>query len=458
MCLLQIVHKHYDRVLSEWHVVLATLEELSILSIASPLLSDRGYEEALAISAIFGRLAAFSTCLSDESLLCMVEALAEVSASWSSWNKQDVIQIGGRESDTVVADKPSGADGERRQLQEDIKETTSSIGGKLMSLGVRAIYGSQLSDTNEITPLDKPVAERTKTTYQEDYRADFSKKLASFNSTMRADDMSRIPFALMTLIDIAASNSFRYKECGSEMSRQMCSLAGKVPEVRAFAMDTVATLALSHLSMENSTLTSCKGPGKILFDDPKPNQLLVVEEIANDQVKTYQPIAQETILSPLCDFIKTTEDSNVAEAGIGALRSILENAGHTLTGEVWIVVITAISSLSGDGSSSSGNRTLPDWSNCCLLAFRCLKLIVDDLLEQIPRPTDPNNVARSLLLDCCSAFGRSRHDVNTSLTAIGLLWTLADQDAGMKAIDVSYGLSAGFTLGSLISRFCFHRN
>jgi hypothetical protein len=371
----------------------------------------------------------------------MVEALTEVSASWSSWNKQDVIQIGGREVDTVVADKPSGADTERRP-QEDVKE--SSIGGKLMSLGVRAIYGSQQSESSEVGAVDKPITERTKNTYQEDYRLDFSKKLASFNSAIRADDMARIPFALMTLIDVAATNSFRYKDCGSEISKQLCSLAGKIPEIRAFALDTVAMLALSHLSSDQGTLSSWKGPGKIMFVAPKPNQLLVVKDVSPDRMQTDGIISQENILSPLCDFIKTTDDSSVAEAAIGALWTILESAGHTLTGDVWMVVISGVSSLSGD-ASCTGNRTLPDWSNCCLLAFRCLKLIVDDLLEQLPQPTDPNTAARALLLDCCSSFGRSRHDVNTSLTAIGLLWTLADQDAVMTAIDVSKRLVIEFS-------------
>jgi hypothetical protein len=44
---------------------------------------------------------------------------------------------------------------------------------------------------------------------------------------------------------------------------------------------------------------------------------------------------------------------------------------------------------------------------------------------------------RAALLDCCSSFGSSRHDVNISLTAIGLLWSIADQDSNSWSIDVS---------------------
>jgi hypothetical protein len=41
---------------------------------------------------------------------------------------------------------------------------------------------------------------------------------------------------------------------------------------------------------------------------------------------------------------------------------------------------------------------------------------------------------RSALLDCCAAFGSSEHDVNTSLTAAGMLWTIADQDATSSSL------------------------
>ena len=125
--------------------------------------------------------------------------------------------------------------------------------------------------------------------------------------------------------------------------------------------------------------------------------------------------------------IRDYKVAGVVEAGVEALHSVLESTGHKLDAEAWMEVIRAVASLPSDKREST------DWSNSFAVGFRCLKLIVDDFLNH----TDSSIAARTSLLDCCSSFGSSRHDVNTSLTAIGLLWTIADQDAGTVAIDVS---------------------
>jgi hypothetical protein len=102
ICLLNITHKHYDNILSDWRMILWTFQELSILSISSPLLSDEGYAKALAVSSTFARIAPLSTCLSPESLTCMINALADISASWlemrdilmvEQWRPQSLVWI-----------------------------------------------------------------------------------------------------------------------------------------------------------------------------------------------------------------------------------------------------------------------------------------------------------------------------------------------------------------------------
>lgn len=53
-----------------------------------------------------------------------------------------------------------------------------------------------------------------------------------------------------------------------------------------------------------------------------------------------------------------------------------------------------------------------------------------DYLNDLLALSDSGGLSpRSALLDCCAAFGSSEHDVNTSLTASGMLWTIADRDA-----------------------------
>jgi hypothetical protein len=45
--------------------------------------------------------------------------------------------------------------------------------------------------------------------------------------------------------------------------------------------------------------------------------------------------------------------------------------------------------------------------------------------------------ARIALLDCCAAFCSSRYDINTSLTATGMLWSIADKDSSCASVNVS---------------------
>jgi len=181
--------------------------------------------------------------------------------------------------------------------------------------------------------------------------------------------------------------------------------------------------------MEDDFPTSYIGPGKLLYSNPRQNQYLAVEVIENGQgIKGVA--TQKVLLEPLCECVSTIKQAEVAEAGIEALHAIVESCGHDLDNEAWAIVINAVTSI------PSKDRASSEWSNSCLLGFRCLKLIVDDFAAL----TDPSTAARSALLDCCSSFGSSLHDLNTSLTAIGLLWTIADQDAGTVSIDVSQTL------------------
>ena len=117
--------------------------------------------------------------------------------------------------------------------------------------------------------------------------------------------------------------------------------------------------------------------------------------------------------------------------GWGSIRRILprqERGTHS-----------GISALSGSIISSPIDRSSSDWSPCCNMAFRCLKLIVDDFLDVFPEIDVSSEVSsRRALLDCCTAFGSSRHDVNMSLTATGMLWTIADQNPSPLAVDVSF--------------------
>jgi hypothetical protein len=422
LCLMRIIHMHYDRISSGWQTVLWTLEELSVLAIASPLLSDKGYQGALAVSAAYGRLPGFSTCFSTESLIQFTEALTELSIRLME--NRDVIG----DSDIVIPE---------RAVQSEVTEKGTAdahgtISEKIMTIGVRAIYGRS---TDEPEAEDVPIAERTKNTFYEDYRRDFIRRITVSKSNIKVTSMGRIPFALTSLVDVAMANSFRYKECRESTSAQLSLLAASSSAVRTFATDTIAMLTMHHISKESSFPTPFLGPGRVLFKNPREHQFWAAEsEKGPGSVEAVDSISQYELIAPLCGTIRTTDNAEDAEAALGGLNAVLEGAGHKLHGDVWSLLIAAVSSLSGDPSYEI-DRSSPDWAKCCLMAFRCLKLIVNDFLDQLSSVAASSTTSRNTLLDCCSSFGSSSHDVNTSLTAIGLLWTIADQDAGTDAID-----------------------
>mmetsp|Transcript_59669 Transcript_59669/g.146343 ORF Transcript_59669/g.146343 Transcript_59669/m.146343 type:complete len:1864 (+) Transcript_59669:299-5890(+) len=406
ICLLNIVHRHYNSIGPEWSLVLQTFDELSNIYIASPHLSNSAYAGALSVSAVYGRFASFSTCLSDEAISHFIAGLREV-AMIERATSTIPNPIDG--SDIQVPDKPSSG-----SSQDD----RATISGKLMTMGARAIAWN--SDTNS-QPEDVPVAERTKNTYYDDYQNDFVNRLSSSKHEIRN---KQVPFSVALLSDAAMVNSYRQGESCSKVFHEFCNLASESSSSRLFLVDMLTMLTMNHISNDRNYPVTFVGPGKIVYADPRQNQYLATEKVElQEQDSSNDHQSQLDLLGPLCDCISTSEVVEMAEIGLEALYSVLESTGHKLLTESWIRVIDAIASAASEKRSTDG------WSGTCQVGFRCLKLIVDDFLE------DATATGQTELLDCCSAFGSSRQDVNTSLTAIGLLWSIADQDNSTESVD-----------------------
>ena len=403
LCLLNIVHRYKDRIGTDWSMILQTFEELSVLAIASPNLSNSAYAGALSISAAYARLASFSTCLSDESLSEFVACVKEVSLS--------------EKSPSTI---PSAGNGRRnfdKTNSSRFQENRGPIGGKLMNIGARAIgWNADGSDTQE----DIPVADRTKNTYCDDYQLEFDNRLAASRYPVRD---RRVPFSVALLADIAMTNIFRHSRNGAGLFRQICAVASEVPSFRPFFMDLLAMLIVTHVMEDEDTIPApFFGPGKIVYTEPRQNQLLAVEKVSKDESK-HRSVSQIDLVGPLCEYIANSKIAAAAEGGLEALYSVLESTGHKLENQTWVLIVEGIAAVPSQEHASN------DWSAACQVGFRCLKLIVDDFLE------DAAKSARTALLECCSTFGSARHDLNTSLTAIGLLWTIADQDSGTESVD-----------------------
>lgn len=413
VCLLNVVHGFYEDIGSDWSVVLQTFNELSNVWIASPHLSESTYVGALSISAVYSRFPQFSTCLSDDSLIEFIKGLRHVviidekaRASGKTIRKVDTSRIASRSSkDNLGKDEKSG------------------IGEKLMNIGVRAIYGNNENEVAE----DVPLTERTKNSYYHDYQLEFAKRMGESKYPFRHE---MLPFCCSLFADVAMANRFRHNRVAAALLTELCATAAESEFISEFAMDVVSMLIVSHLSQSEDLPMSFSGPGKIVYEVPRPNQFLAAEQIKDPDASTVSEISQLDLVGPLCDLICNAEDPEVVTCCMESLNSILESSGHVLGPEAWKKVIQAVASISTSSRSSS------DWSECFPLGFTCLKLIVDDFLEDM----DSASNVRESLLDCCWSFGNSTQDMNTSLTSIGLLWTIADQDAGSASIDVSFML------------------
>jgi C-terminal region of Mon2 protein len=403
ICLLNIIHRYHDKIGSEWSLVMQTLEELSGMAIASPELSDRAYVGALSISAVYTRLASFSTCLSDESLLHFLNGLKEVVAS--------------EKRPAAIPSPVGGAAIRKAEKGDESRDERASISAKLINIGARAIPWN--NDGGESQQEDVPVAERTKNNYCDEFTVEFGNRIENSRHPIRNKEVS---FSTALLADVAMSNGFRGSHAGPGIIDVLCSLASLSSTSRLFFMDIVATMIMSRVAEEDSVPVSFAGPSRILYSDPRQNQYLAVEKLPQDN-HAEKTFSQVEWLAPLCKFIADANSAAVAEVGLEALYSVLESAGHRMRNKTWENVIESIASVPTSEHSS------PDWTDSCQIGFRCLKLIVDDFLE------DAATAARSTLLDCCSTFGSSRQDMNTSLTAIGLLWTIADQDSGTESVE-----------------------
>lgn len=412
--LIRIVHVHGDHLSSDWDLILSTFEELSIMPIASDYLSDEFYNGALALSSIFTRLPAFSTCIGNDSLHGMVKALVSIGSNLMQ--AHDVIT--GR--DTVLVDK---------SLTKEKTDEKTTMSGKIMSAGVKVLYGS-----SGTTKAPSQLQERSRDTYFEEYRRNFSKRVLQSSIPIRVS--GEMPFVLLLLADVTMSNAFRFNQCGEIFSSLLSELASSSQAARPFVMDIMAMMTTSQL-LEGEIPAIFVGPGQLIFDDPMQSQMLAVEHtILNTKGEiqgTQDDDTAQALLSPLCTSLRTTTKPDVAESALQTVHSVLEGSGHKLHGDTWIIVIQTIASLSGEASYEV-DRTSSEWAVCSQEAFKTLKLIVDDFSRQLHEESDQKHKIREALFSSCASFGQSCHDLNMSLTSIGLLRTIADQDPGTSGM------------------------
>ena len=442
-----IIHRHRDALMKDWYIILCTLEYLSRLPISSPSLSESTLRKSSFISSCLARLSQFTTCLSDDSLECFVSSLADVSAIQSEKAFQKK-----QGSNVAIAPLRSGEDADAVSQQKD----SAGMTGRLFSLAGRAFGGGSDPDLKgKRDSFDSSIARaRTSKTYDHDYRNAAYVRLAATKTSIRNSVFQELPFCLVTITDVALYNLFRYRDYGPAVGAHLRDLAlSSAPsEVRLYAVDSLTNIVTAQVS-QSQDIEGMPRSTKIQQNATTLKDFLAVvdgdsvsgDSDMSDETNEEGKVSQADLLCPLCDAVKGADRVEVAEAGLQGIYAVLEGAGHYLANDAWLPLIKCIGALSGfreeeekeagrqhkDLTGYPVDRSAPAWSSCSTLGFRCLKLIVDDFLDEIPRAAE----TRSALLECCAAYGSSQHDVNTSLTSLGMLWTIADQDLTPDALD-----------------------
>ncbi|XP_077547344.1 mon2 homolog, regulator of endosome-to-Golgi trafficking isoform X2 [Haemaphysalis longicornis] len=115
---------------------------------------------------------------------------------------------------------------------------------------------------------------------------------------------------------------------------------------------------------------------------------------------------QVLLLAPLVEMASAHPD--IRQKQLDCTLSLLHSNGETLT-HGWPQVLTIIGAI----SENHGESLIRS-------AFQCLQLVVADFLPIMPR------ACLQLCVDTAARFGSQGQELNVSLTAVGLLWHMAD--------------------------------
>ena len=444
--LLRIVHQQFDDIHDEWHTILSTFDQLSRLSIKSSKLPAHYYTKACEIGESLARLPKFTACFSREALLYFITSLVSLSQLVS------LTPVVEQPSDLIRLDSESFDYGDSKDGNANER---TSISGKLISFAGRSLgFGGGSAQTTPNTILRRShsvdsAGSQFSKVYSDDLREEacmlmMKMKLSTPRSTIR-----KLPLPLLLLCAISEANLYRFDVVEKALALHLCDIVAQstASEYRTFAMDIMVyfmPLSLSmplpsrNLTIPHNRITST--PSNL--DTCKPLEIRTIEQKSDVKSKSLTT-NDVNLLTILCETMKQTHQPETAETGLNALHIVLEGTCQSISGDNLAGVIKTLADLSGgvisDCASNGVDRSSKLWTNISTKSFQTFKIIFDNFLE----PSDSNSLGRSesakeqkSIVECCVSFAKSRHDVNTSLTATGMLWTLADQDPKPETLDL----------------------
>ncbi|CAK9786560.1 hypothetical protein CC85DRAFT_283171 [Cutaneotrichosporon oleaginosum] len=138
------------------------------------------------------------------------------------------------------------------------------------------------------------------------------------------------------------------------------------------------------------------------------------------QHQVFDVLVRQVDVNPVSSTVAT--DYDVRSSGYQTLNQILESSGHSL--EVgWPTIFGMLNDVCK--RPESGRATPPTAAhrgdaNLVRIAFPSLQLICTDFLSSL------DNAAMRQCISCLGCFGQQQDDVNITLAAIGLLWSVSD--------------------------------
>ena len=435
--LLRIVHQQFDGIYDEWHAILSTFDQLARLSIKSSKLPVPYYKKASDIGGSLARLPKFTTCFSDEALLHFVTSLVSLSKVVSS---APVVELA---SDLMRQNSESFDYGDGK---DDNANERTSISGKLISFAGRSLgFGGGSAQTTPNATLRRShsvdsAGSQFSKVYSDDLREEACMLMMKMKISTPRSTIRKLPLPLLLLCIVVEANSHRLKVVEEALALHLCDIVAEstASEYRTFAMDILVHFIPVSLLVPSGNSTI---PRNLIISAPsnldthKPLEILPSQQHSDAKGES-QTNNDVNLLKILCETIEQTQQPETAEIGLNALHIVLEGTCQRLSENNLVGVIKTLADLSGhakfDNAANSIDRSSKLWANISTKSFQTFKLIFDNFLE----PSDPKTLElrsdsaeeQESIVECCVSFGKSRHDVNTSLTATGMLWTLADQN------------------------------
>ncbi|DAZ94878.1 TPA: hypothetical protein N0F65_008022 [Lagenidium giganteum] len=224
-------------------------------------------------------------------------------------------------------------------------------------------------------------------------------------------------FSLRMLLQLASCS----KRCFEEVMEELVVMstfqppptaATHFPQLNQFQIFTADNILLLMQSALQNVINGMSPTGRA------STRLVVQEQPREPSPRAPHVFDQEELFKPLVKLMR----SDMKDRMLFGLLDLLNTCGHLIhTG--WPLVLSAVQEAAEIGDAKSQ-----------VTAFKCLRLIVDDLLVAIPKKYLGNCVR------CIGRFACCAKDVNISLTAVNELWSVADIVGKQKArTDVTFG-------------------